>query len=64
MNYIMTKEVAKIWKITDRMLVHHCSARRIKRAKKMVNTWLVHADTEKLADGGYRSSKIEDGENK
>ncbi|WP_264174361.1 hypothetical protein [Clostridium tagluense] len=34
MNYIMTKEV---WKITDRMVVQHCSARRIKRAKKTGN---------------------------
>jgi len=50
-NYITTKEAAKIWAITDRMVVYHCSAGRIKGAKKMGNTWLVPADTEKPADG-------------
>ncbi|MBU3092850.1 helix-turn-helix domain-containing protein [Clostridium sp. CM028] len=64
MNYITTKEAAKISGITDRMVVCHCSSGRIKGAKKMGNTWLVPADTEKPADGRYRSSKVKDGENK
>lgn len=64
MDYITTKEVAKNWEITDRMVVYYCSAGRIKGAKKMGNTWLVPADAEKPVDGRYRSSKVKDGENK
>lgn len=61
MEYITTKEAAKNWGITDR---NHCSASRIKEFKKMGNTWLVPADSEKPADWRYRSSKVRDGENK
>ena len=64
MDYITTKEAAKNWGITDRMVVYYCSAGRIKEAKKMGNTWLVLVDAEKPADGRYRSSKVKDGENK
>ena len=64
LDYITTKEAMKNWGITDRMVVYHCSAGRIKEAKKMGNTWLVPVDTEKPADGRYRSSKVKDGENK
>jgi len=63
-DYITTKEAAKNWRITDRMVVYHCSAKRIKRSKKMGNTWLVLVNAEKSADGQYRSSKVKDGENK
>ncbi|WP_205607853.1 helix-turn-helix domain-containing protein [Clostridium sporogenes] len=56
-DYITTKEAAKNWGITDRMVVYYCSAERIKEAKKMGNTWLVPVDAEKPADGRYRSSK-------
>lgn len=58
MDYITTKEATKNWEITGRMVVYHCSAGRIKEAKKMGNTWLVPAD------GRYMSSKVKDGENK
>jgi predicted urease superfamily metal-dependent hydrolase len=34
MDYITTKEAAKNWGITDRMVVYHCSAGRIKEGKK------------------------------
>lgn len=64
MDYITTKEVAKNWGITDRMVVYYCSARRIKGAEKMGNTWLVPVDAEKPADGRCRSSKVKGGENK
>ncbi|WMJ81489.1 DNA-binding protein [Clostridium sp. MB40-C1] len=64
MDYITTKETAKNWGITDRMVVYYCSAGRIKGAKKMGNTWLVPIDAEKPADGRYRSNKVKDGENK
>lgn len=64
MDYITTKETAKNWEITDRMVVYHCSAGRIKGAKKMGNTWLVPADAEKPADGRHKTSKAKDGENK
>ncbi|MCB2342394.1 helix-turn-helix domain-containing protein [Clostridium estertheticum] len=63
MNYITTKEAAKIWGITERIVVYHFSDGRIKGAKKTGNTWLVHADTEKPADERYMSSKLKDGEN-
>ena len=43
-DYITTKEAAKNWGITDRMVVYHCSVGRIKGAKKMGNTWLVPVD--------------------
>lgn len=64
MDYITTKEAAKNWEITDRMVVYHCSAERIKGSKKMGNTWLVSVNAEKPAYGQYRSSKVKDGENK
>lgn len=64
MAYITTKEAAKIWGITDRMVVYHCSAVRIKGAKKTKNTWLVPVNAEKPADERYKSSKVRDGENK
>lgn len=64
MDYITTKETAKNWGITDRMVVYHCAAERIKGAEKVGNTWLVPINAEKPADGGYRSSKVKDGENK
>ncbi len=57
-NYITTNEATKIWGITDKVVVYHCSVGRIKGAKKMGNTWLVPVD------GRYRSSKVKDGENK
>jgi hypothetical protein len=62
-DYITTKEAAKNWGITGRMVVYHCSAGRIKGAEKMGNTWLVPADAEKPADGRYRSGKAKNGEN-
>lgn len=37
-DYITTKEAAKNWGITDRMVVYYCSAGRIKEAKK----WEIH----------------------
>ncbi len=64
MNYITTKEVAKNWGITDRMVVYYCSAARIKGAKKMGNTWIVPVEAEKPSDRRYRRSKAKDGENK
>nr|WP_286675150.1 DNA-binding protein [Clostridium sp. CMCC3677] len=57
-DYITTKEAAKNWGITDRMVVYHCSAGRINGDKKIGNTWLVLIDTEKPADGRYKSSKV------
>lgn len=32
-NYITTKEAAKIWEITERIVVYHCSAGRYRRSK-------------------------------
>ncbi|NMM65874.1 helix-turn-helix domain-containing protein [Clostridium sp. P21] len=64
MDYITTKETAKNWGITDRMVVYHCSSGRIKGAEKIGNTWLVPIDAKKPSDGRYKSSKIKDGENK
>lgn len=58
MNYITTNKATRIWGITDRMVVYHCSVGRIKGAKKMGNTWLVSVD------GRYRITKVKDGENK
>lgn len=63
-DYIATKEAAKNWGITDRMVVYHCSAGRIKGAKKIGNTWLVPDDAEKPADGRYKTGKAKDGKNK
>ncbi|MBU3218258.1 DNA-binding protein (plasmid) [Clostridium estertheticum] len=64
MNYITTKEAPKIWGITDRMVVYHCSSGWINGAKKTGNTLIVHDDTEKPADERYMSSRVKDGENK
>lgn len=58
LDYIATKVTAKNWGITDKMVVFHCSAGRIKGAKKMGNTWLVPVDSEKPADGRYRGNKV------
>jgi hypothetical protein len=63
-DYITTKEAAKNWGITGRMVVYHCTAGRIKGAKKMGNTWLVPINAEKPADRRYRISKVKGGENK
>ncbi|MFD3157964.1 helix-turn-helix domain-containing protein [Haloimpatiens sp. FM7330] len=63
-DYITTKEAAKNWGITDRMVVYHCSNGRIKEAKKMGNTWLVPVDAKKPVDGRYRRNKVKSGENK
>jgi hypothetical protein len=63
MDYITTKEAARNWEITDRMVVYHCSAGRINGAKKMGNTWLIPADAKKPADGRYRGRQVK-GENK
>ncbi len=38
MDYMTKKEATKNWGITDRMVVYHCSAGRIKGAKK----WGIH----------------------
>ncbi|WHH59451.1 helix-turn-helix domain-containing protein [Petroclostridium sp. X23] len=64
MDYITTKEAAKNWGITDRMVVYHCSGGRIQGAKKIGNTWLVPAAAKKPVDGRYRSSKGKGGEHK
>ena len=56
-DYITTKEAAKNWGITERMVVYHCSAGRIKGAKKMGNTWIIPADAEKPADKRYNINR-------
>jgi len=61
-DYITTKEAAKNWGITERMVVYHCSAGRIKGAKKMGNTWIIPAGAEKPADKRYNvNRKTDDG---
>lgn len=54
MDYITTKEVAAKWGITDRMVLHYCTAGRIEGAVKMGNTWLIPKDVIKPEDNRYR----------
>lgn len=59
MNYMTTKEAAKQWSISERMVVYHCAAGRVCGAQKMGNTWLLPREAEKPADGRRKGEKYE-----
>ena len=54
MDYMTTKQAAKIWQISDRRVLQYCNDGRIEGAEKMGNTWLIPKTAEKPADGRYR----------
>ena len=58
MDYITTKEAAKQWNITERMVVYHCSGGRVLGAQKMGNTWLVPKAAEKPIDGRRKDQHL------
>ena len=41
MDYMTTKQVADLWRISDRRVLQYCNDERIEGAEKMGNTWLI-----------------------
>jgi excisionase family DNA binding protein len=58
MDFITTKEAAKKWGITDRMVIYYCSSDRIIGAVKLGNLWLIPKDANKPMDGRSKESKV------
>ncbi|MBD5464498.1 MAG: helix-turn-helix domain-containing protein [Lachnospiraceae bacterium] len=50
MEYLTTKELAEIWKISQRRIQMYCKEKRIKGAVLKGNIWLIPKDTEKPQD--------------
>lgn len=47
MEYLTTKELAEIWKISQRRIQMYCKEERIKGAVLKGNIWLIPKDVEK-----------------
>lgn len=41
MDFMTTKEAARKWEVTERMVQYHCKAGRIAGAVKLVGVWLI-----------------------
>ena len=59
-DYITTKEAARNWGITERMVVYHCSAGWIKGAKKWGTHGLFPPAAEKPVDKRYNINRKSD----
>ena len=58
MDSITTKEAAKKWGITDKMVIYYCSSDRIIGAVKLGNLWLIPKDVNEPMDGRSKESKV------
>lgn len=50
MEYLTTKELAEIWRISQRRIQMYCKEERIKGAVLKGNIWLIPKDAEKPQD--------------
>lgn len=50
MDFMTTKETARKWEVTERMVQYYCKAGRITEAVKMAGVWLIPKETEKPVD--------------
>ena len=57
MDYISTIEAGKKWNLSNRRVAILCSEGRIPGVKKIGNTWLIPADSEKPADARVKTGK-------
>jgi len=59
MDFMTTKEAARKWEVTERMVQYHCKAGRIGGAVKMAGVWLIPKEAEKPADARRKEFKHE-----
>ncbi len=57
MDFMTTKEAARKWEVTERMVQYHCKAGRITGAVKMAGVWLIPKEAEKPIDGRTKQGK-------
>lgn len=60
MDYMTTKEAAKLWNISDRRILQYCNEGRIADAEKVGHIWLIPKSTEKPADMRYKMNYSKD----
>ena len=56
-DYSTTKEMALIWGITDRMVIHYCDKGLITDAVKKGNLWLIPTNAKKPEDRRLKASR-------
>ena len=64
MDFVTTKEAARKWDLTERMVQYHCKAGRIEGVVKVGAMWLIPKDAQKPVDGRYKVNKVKDGVSK
>ncbi len=57
MDFLTTKQISDIWKISQRRISKLCDESRIKGAVKIGGIWLIPYDTEKPNDMRIKSGK-------
>lgn len=58
MNYLSAFEIAKIWKVSSRMVAYYCESGRIEGAVKKGKTWLIPENAKKPADRRRTKEKL------
>lgn len=51
MDFMTTKEAARKWELTERMVQYHCKASRIPGAIKLSGVWQIPKDASRPDDG-------------
>lgn len=51
MDFMTTKEAARKWEVTERMVQYHCKAGWIAGAIKLAGVWLIPKEANKPDDG-------------
>lgn len=57
MDFMTTKEAARKWKLTERMVQYHCKSGRIPEAIKISGVWLIPKEARKPIDGRWKESR-------
>lgn len=50
MDFMTTKEAARRWEVTERMVQYHCKAGRIEGTVKIAGVWLIPNEAQKPVD--------------
>ncbi len=59
MEFITTKDAAKKWKLTERMVQYYCKAGRIDGVVKLSGVWLIPKGVDRPADGRISKKGLE-----
>lgn len=56
-DYSTAKEIALLWEITDRMVIHYCDRGLIPDAVKKGNMWLIPTNANKPEDRRLKANR-------